>query len=79
MTQWWVAVNCPYRLQIGELDVRFDRSTDFAYLWLTGGFVVDVWGALWNVQQHRMPAAARNRGAIGPMKGMTNALAHLYL
>lgn len=51
MTHWWVCVNRPDELRLSNRVIRFTRTPDFAYLPLMGGFVVDIWGALWLDQQ----------------------------
>lgn len=58
MNHWWLCVNKPHRLYLGggagragAREVRFDTFDDFVdFLPLCGGFIVDMWGALWRDQ-----------------------------
>ena len=48
MTHWWVCINLPDELRLGNNRVvRFSRTSEYNYLPLLGGFIIDIWGALW--------------------------------
>ena len=65
ISHWWVAVNRPDEVRLGQRVVRFDSVGDFFILPLVGGFVVDMWGALW-VQQGGHEAAWATSNAVCP-------------
>lgn len=58
LTHWWVAVNRPDRLEFGDRVVRFRKKNDYEHLEICGGFVVDLWGALWLAQVDNAAAYA---------------------
>lgn len=52
ITHWWVCINRPQQLVLPSgRTIRFDTDADLAWLPMTCGFVVDLWGALWLDQQ----------------------------
>lgn len=65
MQHWWVCVNGPMTIQYGPGVVRDFRSCiDYIrHLPLVGGFVVDIWGALWLDQRLHGPARAISNAA----------------
>lgn len=50
MSHWWVCINKPTLAKFGNRYVRFSTVADFSCLPLCGGCVIDMWGALWEVQ-----------------------------
>jgi hypothetical protein len=56
ISHWWVCINKPDEVRLRTRTIRFERFSDFDILPFVGGFVVDIWGALWISQAD---AAAR--------------------
>ena len=69
MSHWWVFVNRPDSLVLGTTPKTVTYAGEWKGFDMVGGFVVDIWGALWNEQQ-RDPvgwcdeAAPSNRNAV---------------
>lgn len=62
MTHWWVCVNKPDRMNFGTWQHQFNTFNSFRHLPMCGGFVVDLWGPLWDDQ-----------GDDAPLKAVSNA------
>jgi hypothetical protein len=61
MTHWWVCVNAPSEIDYGRGGPRqLNTFRDYQQLDLVGGFVVDMWGALWDDQLDHEHAKARS-------------------
>lgn len=65
MSHWWVAVNRPDEVRMSNTVKRFNRVGDFGLLPLVGGFVVDIWGALWLDQADAAAAQATSTAPCG--------------
>ncbi len=62
MSHWWLCVNRPDEIRFANRIVRFNSFQDyFNYLPIAGGFVVDLWGALFQLCQ---PDDSSNPAAV---------------
>ncbi|UVH55630.1 hypothetical protein NWF24_22655 [Variovorax paradoxus] len=53
ITHWWVAINRPDNIALGTAPHgTLTTMADFDRLEMMGGFVIDIWGALWLAQQN---------------------------
>ena len=64
MSHWWVCVNRPDRIRLSNRTLTFNTLADFDYLDVIGGFVIDMWGVLWEEQKERPAASAKNPAPI---------------
>jgi len=65
ISHWWLCVNRPDEIQLENRTVRFDTFQDYAtYLPMVGGFVVDLWGAMFIVSSNQQ-SNAHSQAALG--------------
>ena len=74
ISHWWVCVNRPVELRLTARTVRFDTLSDYKYLSLVGGFVVDIWGTLWADQE----AAPEQRALSNAATALNCVIARPY-
>lgn len=88
ISHWWVCVNRPDEVRFDGGINKFERFSHISYLPLLGGFVIDIWGALWKDQEKtaeaRFTSSAETAGtcvANGPfiLLGALDARVKFYL